>query len=303
MAFTFRDQAFMGAVARQNLPIFEQFRDPLFGGSMQYQLSGVYSGPVLEVLRDSDDDVDEFDFAETSGRTAIETFVGAGDGFTRRIFDQSGNGYHAQQTTKANQSKCVDSGDVIEENGRLVTVFDGTNDWMELVGTGSILNALDGFTLFFAGRVPAANITNFPPMIGNLRGIGNFNVGSVGLFRDNRVASSAAGARNERLASGTGSAEGAQEAISATPPRHAFAGVFNVDAGVIKFFRDSALRATNSSWSPVVTSTDTLKLMVGTASGNADTGRILQGAVDTFLCYPRAMTDAEVIAIQRKLMI
>ena len=63
----------------------------------------------------------------------LAAFCGAGDGFVKQWWDQSGNARHASQTTTANQPKIVSSGVVILEEGKPAIQFDGINDWLSLL--------------------------------------------------------------------------------------------------------------------------------------------------------------------------
>ena len=89
------------------------------------QLSNAYTGPVVTVRRSSDDAEADFKASEIDDGT-LAAFCGAGDGFVKTWFDQSGNNLDASQATSANQPKIVDSGSLITKNGRPLVSFDGT---------------------------------------------------------------------------------------------------------------------------------------------------------------------------------
>ena len=57
-------------------------------------LSRSYAGPVVTVRRSSDDAEEDFTAAEVADGT-LAAFCGAGDGFVKQWWDQSGNGAHA----------------------------------------------------------------------------------------------------------------------------------------------------------------------------------------------------------------
>ena len=92
-------------------------------------LSDSYAGPVVTVRRSSDDAEEDFTAAEVADGT-LAAFCGAGDGFVKQWWDQSGNARHAIQTTTTYQPKIVSSGVVITEEGKPAIEFDGTNDWL-----------------------------------------------------------------------------------------------------------------------------------------------------------------------------
>jgi len=91
-------------------------------------LSRSYAGPVVTVRRSSDDAEDSFTAAEVSDGT-LAAFCGAGDGFVKTWFDQSGSN-DASQTTAGYQPKIVSSGVVILEEGKPAIQFDGTDNRM-----------------------------------------------------------------------------------------------------------------------------------------------------------------------------
>jgi len=94
------------------------------------QLSNAYTGPVVTVRRSSDDAEEDFKASEIDDGT-LAAFCGAGDGFVKTWFDQSGNtGRDASQGTAASQPKIVDSGSVVLEEGKPAIQFDGSNDYL-----------------------------------------------------------------------------------------------------------------------------------------------------------------------------
>jgi len=93
-------------------------------------LSNSYAGPVVTVRRSSDNTEEDFTAAEVSDGT-LAAFCGAGDGFVKQWWDQSGNARHAAAAADANEPKIVDSGVVILKEGKPALLFDGTNDYMD----------------------------------------------------------------------------------------------------------------------------------------------------------------------------
>jgi hypothetical protein len=107
-----------------------------FGGAAAaYSLRdiGAMNGPVVTVRRDTgggagDDDEETFSAAQVASG-AVEAFVGAGnDGFVTKLFDQSGNGNHATQTSPSNQPKIVSSGSLVTspEGKPAIDMINGT---------------------------------------------------------------------------------------------------------------------------------------------------------------------------------
>ena len=79
------------------------------------RLSANYTGPVVRVRRSSDSTEQDFTATQVTDGT-LTTFCGAGNGFVRTWYDQSGNGLHLAQTTTGNQPQIVISG-VLETEG------------------------------------------------------------------------------------------------------------------------------------------------------------------------------------------
>ena len=87
------------------------------------QINGNYTGNCLRVRRA---DNSEQDIGFSSGvidTSAMETFVGAGDGFVVKWYDQSGNGIDATQSTASKQPKVVSSGTTITSGGKPALEF------------------------------------------------------------------------------------------------------------------------------------------------------------------------------------
>jgi hypothetical protein len=92
-------------------------------------LASAYTGNVARVRRSSDNTEQDFTAAQVTDGTLI-TFCGAGNGFVRTLYDQSGNGYHMVQTTTTAQPLVVSSGTLQTLSAKPTLVFDGTDDLM-----------------------------------------------------------------------------------------------------------------------------------------------------------------------------
>jgi hypothetical protein len=94
-------------------------------------LSGTYEGALIEVRRSSDNAVQNigFDANGDLDTSALLSFVGAGNGFVRTWYDQSGNTNNAQQTTTSNQPQIVSSG-VVELLNSKPAVKSFNNAWL-----------------------------------------------------------------------------------------------------------------------------------------------------------------------------
>lgn len=77
-------------------------------------LRAAYSGKSIRVRRSSDNTEQDIGFLSGALDTAaMLTFVGAGNGFISKFYDQSGNVRDLTQTTQANQPQIVSSGAVV----------------------------------------------------------------------------------------------------------------------------------------------------------------------------------------------
>lgn len=96
------------------------------------RLSSTYSGALIEVRRSSDNTVQDigYDSDGDLDTAALLSFVGAGDGFVRTWYDQSGNNKNLTQTTTSNQPILVNSG-TLEQQNTLPAVRFVSNDYLE----------------------------------------------------------------------------------------------------------------------------------------------------------------------------
>lgn len=83
--------------------------------------------PVVRVRRSSDNTEQDFTAVQVTDGT-LTTFCGAGNGFVRTWYDQSGNGRNAVQTTNGNQPQIVSSGVVNLANSKPCLTFNGTSN-------------------------------------------------------------------------------------------------------------------------------------------------------------------------------
>jgi hypothetical protein len=115
------------------IPLAPLLLDAYSGAAAAYslrKLRELYSGAAIRVRRSSDNAEADigFNVNDELDTIALLAFCGAGDGFVKTWYDQSGNGYDAAQATAANQPQIVSSGSVILQNGKPAVQFDGTND-------------------------------------------------------------------------------------------------------------------------------------------------------------------------------
>jgi len=94
--------------------------DAYAGAAAAYSLRALtfyYTGPVVRVRRSSDNTESDFTATQVTDGT-LTTFCGAGNGFVRTWYDQSGNGRNAGQATTANQPQIVSSGALVTRNSK-----------------------------------------------------------------------------------------------------------------------------------------------------------------------------------------
>jgi hypothetical protein len=85
-------------------------------------LVGTSNPNVVRVRRSSDNTEQDFTAAQVTDGT-LTTFCGAGDGFVRTWYDQSGNGRNATQITTGNQPQIVSNGTLLTEGSRPTLSF------------------------------------------------------------------------------------------------------------------------------------------------------------------------------------
>jgi len=126
MFFGLNDVAFLAAVSGPpSTLLLDLYPNAAAAYSLRQLRTGVTN--VVRVRRSSDNTESDFTATQVSDGT-LTTFCGAGNGFVRTWYDQSGNGRHAVQTTTANQPQIVSSGAVVLVNSKAAIEFDGSND-------------------------------------------------------------------------------------------------------------------------------------------------------------------------------
>jgi hypothetical protein len=113
-------------------------------------LKSDYAGSAMEVRRSSDNALQYigFDANGDLDTTSLLSFVGAGDGFIRTWYDQSGNAKNVEQTTASQQPRIVNSG-VVETKGTKNSIFFNSANSQTLATTAIPLTS--GFTAITVG--------------------------------------------------------------------------------------------------------------------------------------------------------
>lgn len=118
-------------------PVLEPFGTPAAAYSLRYIYPTIYSGNVVLVRRSSDNAEQGFTPEEITDGT-LTTFTGAGDGFVKTWYDQSGNSRNATQTISAQQPKIVNSGSLNTLNGKPALLLVSTsNNWLDVSASGN----------------------------------------------------------------------------------------------------------------------------------------------------------------------
>ena len=128
-------------------------------------LNSDYTGDAITVRRASDNATQNIGFdGQDLDIAALESFCSATDGFVTTLFDQSGNGFDAVQTTASSQPQIVSSGSVLLENGLPSMNFDGVDD--DIVAA-NLTTELDSspFSIFTVSRNGRYGITGAVPRL------------------------------------------------------------------------------------------------------------------------------------------
>jgi hypothetical protein len=105
------------------IPLLDEFPNAAAAYSLRL-LSSSYTGNCIEVRRSSDNSLQNIGFVNGVLDTAsLLSFVGAGNGFVRTWYDQSGLGVNGVQNTNASQPQIVENGNIILINNKPSIIF------------------------------------------------------------------------------------------------------------------------------------------------------------------------------------
>ena len=122
------------------------------------KLRTAYAGASIKVRRSSDNTEQDIGFVGNELDTAsLLSFVGAGDGFVVKRYDQSGNGHDLEQTAESKQPKIVNAGALYTFNGKPYFLTDGVNDVMRT--TTNPIFGTDSRSLFFVQKTNVTGVT------------------------------------------------------------------------------------------------------------------------------------------------
>jgi len=104
-----------------------------YARSVARKLRTAYSGSAIRIRRSSDNTEQDIGFASNVLDTAaITTFVGANSAYVVKMYDQTGNGFHWEQSTAGYQPRIVNAGTLETINGKPAAKYDGTDDIMNI---------------------------------------------------------------------------------------------------------------------------------------------------------------------------
>jgi hypothetical protein len=130
------------------------FLDMNPGASLAYSLRKLnrdYNGPLLTIRRDSDNaETDIGFFRYTLDTQAISNFVGAGSGYVKVWYDQSGNGNNMQRLTATVQPLIYSSGSLITEGIQPAIYFTSSYN----MSTVSSVNLPQPYSMFRVMKRP-----------------------------------------------------------------------------------------------------------------------------------------------------
>jgi hypothetical protein len=139
MFFGLNDVGFLGSLQPPSTLLLDLYPNAAAAYSLRQLRAGVAN--VVRVRRSSDNTEQDFTAAQVTDGT-LTTFCGAGNGFVRTWYDQSGNGRNATQATTANQPQIVSSGALLQTNSKPALDFNGTSQRFDIPTIAFNMNAL-----------------------------------------------------------------------------------------------------------------------------------------------------------------
>jgi hypothetical protein len=152
------------------------------------KLRTAYVGSAIRVRRSSDNTEQDIGFVDNELDTAsLLSFVGAGDGFVRIWYDQSGGAVNnAVNLAASSQPQIVSNGLVIKVNDVAAVDFDGTNDYLETTTLTKIEQPTSYFGVFKFDLNQNQNIFD-GSSTGNRQVIGDAGTTTYKLFGGNQI--------------------------------------------------------------------------------------------------------------------
>lgn len=171
------------------LPPYAYLLDTYTGAAAAYslrKLRSAYSGSAIRVRRSSDNTETDIGFNALFGLDTVSllAFVGVGNGFVTRWYDQSGNAKDAVQTTTTLQPQIVKNGTVYTKNTKPVVGFGLVG------GQDASLNLSSNFTGTAGTLINLTATEQDPPLSANGSpngGVGDISIGCHQPFSDGTI--------------------------------------------------------------------------------------------------------------------
>ena len=176
-------------LVQPSVPAFTGILDTYSGAAVAYsaarRLSSTYTGALIRVRRSSDNTEQDIGYngSNVLDESALTSFVGAGNGFVVKLYDQSGNVKNMEQSTAANQPKIVNSGTVFKDNSKPALSFNGTSQYLA-VTDNTILHASSLTSCFYTTKIFSGSY-NSPIASKNYSADGGYFFGNLGT--DNKL--------------------------------------------------------------------------------------------------------------------
>lgn len=114
--------------------LLDSYSGAIAAYSVARKLRIAYTGYAFRVRRSSDNSELDigFNFYNEIDEKALKAFVGSNSAYISFLYDQSGNGYNAYQSTQTLQPKIVNAGNIIKVNNRITIDFNGFDDSLQI---------------------------------------------------------------------------------------------------------------------------------------------------------------------------
>lgn len=283
--------------------VFDNYTNGLFGISVR-QLRATYAGDDVEIRRSSDNATSDTGFNSNQlDQSAATTFVGANNGLTRTLYDQTANGNDAQQTTSSAQPRIINSGSFETINSKPALLFDDVNDhllvWNDTTAPTEFQSLGSDLTVIM--RINAADVSG--------TGGAFFQANTILELRQNigstyKVPFSIGVGSNKfrvGLANTNAAIENFQTTANISASTDYYLGV-TITGTTLKLFISGALDSTHTISTAtgdrsVGTTDSTLSIGVRTRDGGQPDANFYDGKQNEILIFSDAKSDADVIDI------
>lgn len=121
-----------------NKYLLDQINGAISGMSLR-RLTRKYNNACIRVRRSSDNTEKDIGFSgDYLDISSLHTFVGTGNGYITKWYDQSGNGQYAAESVAGNQPKIVALGVLNSVNSKPAIYFDGSTQKLSIAHSNAI---------------------------------------------------------------------------------------------------------------------------------------------------------------------